>query len=64
MKIIQMSVFAAAGFARLFKSPGSPEAYIISRDELAAKIDEMYALGGNQVLLQGEHHPGLPFRMV
>ncbi len=47
-------------FCAFFKSPGSPEAYIISRDELAAKIDEMYALGGNQVLLQGGHHPGLP----
>lgn len=48
-------------FCAFFKSPGSPEAYTISRDELAAKIDEMYALGGNQVLLQGGHHPDLPF---
>lgn len=48
-------------FCAFFRAPGHPEAYTISREELAAKIDEMFELGGNQVLLQGGHHPDLPF---
>ena len=48
-------------FCAFYRSPGSPDAYLISREELAAKIDETIALGGTQILLQGGHHPDLPF---
>lgn len=48
-------------FCAFFRAPGDPEGYVISRDELTAKIDELFELGGNQVLLQGGHHPELPF---
>ncbi len=35
------------------------DAYVISREELDAKIDETLALGGTQILMQGGHHPKL-----
>jgi cyclic dehypoxanthinyl futalosine synthase len=36
-----------------------PEAYTLSRAELAVKLDELLDLGGTRVLMQGGHHPGL-----
>lgn len=47
-------------FCAFFRAPDSPEAYVISREELTAKIEETIRLGGNQILLQGGHHPDLP----
>lgn len=47
-------------FCAFFQPPGHPEAYVISRDEMAAKIEETLRLGGTQILLQGGHHPDLP----
>lgn len=38
---------------------GDPSGYVISRDEMFAKIDETIALGGNQILLQGGLNPHL-----
>lgn len=37
----------------------SPEAYVLTRDELYRKIEETIFLGGNQILLQGGLHPDL-----
>lgn len=48
-------------FCAFYRPPGSPEAYVISRDKLRDKIDETFRLGGTQILLQGGHHPELPF---
>lgn len=48
-------------FCAFFRPPGHPEAYVISRAEMAAKIEETLRLGGTQILLQGGHHPELPF---
>lgn len=48
-------------FCAFYRKPGAAEAYVISREEIAAKIDETFRLGGTQVLLQGGHHPDLPF---
>jgi len=36
-----------------------PEAYTLSRAELAVKLDELLEVGGTRVLMQGGHHPGL-----
>lgn len=33
--------------------------YVITREELARKIEETIALGGTQILMQGGHHPDL-----
>lgn len=48
-------------FCAFYRKPGDPEGYVISREEMAAKIDETIRLGGTQILLQGGHHPNLPF---
>ncbi len=45
-------------FCNFKMRPGSPSAYVLSRDELAAKIDELVAIGGTQILLQGGLVPG------
>lgn len=48
-------------FCAFFRPPDHPEGYLISREELARKIDETIRLGGTQILLQGGHSPTLPF---
>ena len=50
----------ACRFCAFFRAPGDAEGYVISREEMAQKIDETLRLGGTQILLQGGHHPGLP----
>jgi len=39
--------------------PGSPEAYVLSQEEILAKVRELADLGGTQVLIQGGIHPDL-----
>ena len=46
-------------FCNFFRVPGHGEAYITSIDEYKQKIDEMMRYGGEQLLLQGGHHPDL-----
>jgi len=46
-------------FCAFSRTLGTPDAYLISRDELFRKIDETVALGGDQILLQGGMHPQL-----
>ncbi|SKA74803.1 de-hypoxanthine futalosine cyclase [Paucidesulfovibrio gracilis DSM 16080] len=48
-------------FCAFFKAPGQAGGYVIEHDELAEKIEETLALGGTQILMQGGHHPELPF---
>jgi cyclic dehypoxanthinyl futalosine synthase len=48
-------------FCAFFKAPGQEGGYVISREELSRKIEETLALGGTQILMQGGHHPDLPF---
>ncbi|MDR3175617.1 MAG: dehypoxanthine futalosine cyclase [Desulfovibrio sp.] len=50
----------ACRFCAFFRPPGHPEAYVLSRGELAQKIRETIALGGTQILMQGGHNPDLP----
>ncbi len=47
-------------FCAYYRPPGDPEGYVLSREELARKIEETLALGGYQILLQGGLHPDLP----
>ncbi|MFH0794357.1 MAG: CofH family radical SAM protein, partial [bacterium] len=35
------------------------DGYVLTKDEIGAKIEELIALGGRQILLQGGHHPDL-----
>ena len=45
------------GFCAFYRSPGDPEAYVLSRAEIYDKVGELARLGGRQVLMQGGHHP-------
>ncbi|MDI6842908.1 MAG: cyclic dehypoxanthinyl futalosine synthase [Anaerosomatales bacterium] len=46
-------------FCAFFRDEGAPDAYVLSRDELFAKIEETLALDGTAILLQGGLHPRL-----
>jgi cyclic dehypoxanthinyl futalosine synthase len=46
-------------FCAFYRPPGAEGGYVLSREELAAKIEETLSLGGTQILLQGGMHPGL-----
>ncbi|MCC6672819.1 MAG: dehypoxanthine futalosine cyclase [Planctomycetes bacterium] len=47
------------GFCAFYRSPGDAEAYVLPREVIYRKIDELLAVGGIQLLLQGGHHPYL-----
>ncbi len=46
-------------FCNFFRVPGHKEAYITTIEQYKQKIDEMMKYGGEQLLLQGGHHPDL-----
>jgi cyclic dehypoxanthinyl futalosine synthase len=46
-------------FCAFYRPMGSKEGYILSSEQIYAKIDEMLELGGTGVLLQGGLHPDL-----
>ena len=46
-------------FCAFYRPPHHEEGYVLSLEQLQAKIAETYALGGNQILLQGGHNPAL-----
>ena len=50
---------AQCEFCNFYRKPGAPDTYITSIDEYKQKIDELYKIGGNQILLQGGLHPKL-----
>ncbi|MBN2139597.1 MAG: dehypoxanthine futalosine cyclase [Desulfovibrionaceae bacterium] len=47
-------------FCAYFRAPGQEGGFVLSKDELAQKIQETIDLGGTQILMQGGHHPDLP----
>jgi cyclic dehypoxanthinyl futalosine synthase len=46
-------------FCNFFRRPGHAESYITDIDTYKQKIEETFRLGGDQLLLQGGHHPDL-----
>ncbi len=46
-------------FCNFYRIPGHAEAYITDIDTYKRKIDETFRYGGEQLLLQGGHHPDL-----
>lgn len=46
-------------FCNFYRRPGHDEAYITTIDQYKEKIEETFAYGGEQLLLQGGHHPDL-----
>ena len=51
--------FSQCLFCNFCRKKNSPDAYITSRAEYIKKINELFTLGGNQILLQGGMHPDL-----
>ncbi len=46
-------------FCNFYRIPGHPESYITDIDTYKVKIEETFRYGGEQLLLQGGHHPAL-----
>jgi cyclic dehypoxanthinyl futalosine synthase len=51
--------FSQCTFCNFCRKKSSVDAYVTSTDEYISKIDEMYSLGGDQLLLQGGMNPEL-----
>ncbi len=51
--------FSQCTFCNFCRKKGSPDAYITTTGEYIKKIDELYSLGGDQLLLQGGMNPDL-----
>jgi len=56
---ITNACIAQCKFCNFYVKPNSENVYITTIEEYKQKIDELYKLGGNQVLLQGGLHPKL-----
>ena len=50
---------AFCSFCAFYRPPDHDEGYILPFETIVQKIRETYELGGNQILLQGGHHPKL-----
>jgi cyclic dehypoxanthinyl futalosine synthase len=46
-------------FCNFYRIPGHSESYVTTIDQYKQKIEETFRYGGDQLLLQGGHHPGL-----
>jgi cyclic dehypoxanthinyl futalosine synthase len=51
--------FSMCGFCNFCRKKNSPDAYVTSISDYIKKIDELYSLGGDQILLQGGMNPDL-----
>jgi cyclic dehypoxanthinyl futalosine synthase len=49
-------------FCAFYRRPKHHEGYVLSFEQIGAKIDECKAIGGVQILLQGGHNPYIPFQ--
>jgi len=49
-------------FCNFYRIPGHAESYITDLETYRVKIEETFKLGGEQLLLQGGHHPELGLR--
>jgi cyclic dehypoxanthinyl futalosine synthase len=48
---------AVCDFCAFYRTPKSPEGYVLDRGELLEKVQETVELGGDQILMQGGLHP-------
>lgn len=48
-------------FCAFYRRPKHTEGYVLSFEEIGRKIDELKAIGGVQILMQGGHNPYIPF---
>ena len=50
---------AFCSFCAFYRPPHHAEGWTLPYEEIERKVEETYALGGNQILLQGGHNPKL-----
>jgi len=48
-------------FCAFYRRPKHAEGYLLSFEEIGRKIEELKAIGGVQILMQGGHNPYIPF---
>jgi cyclic dehypoxanthinyl futalosine synthase len=48
-------------FCAFYRTERDEDHYVLSFDQIDQKLDELTAAGGVQILMQGGHHPKLPF---
>jgi len=48
-------------FCAFYRRPKHKEGYLLSYEQIGRKIDELKAIGGVQILMQGGHNPYIPF---
>ena len=51
-------------FCAFYRTEKDDDHYVLSREQLDQKLDELSAAGGVQILMQGGHHPKLVVRLV
>src|SRR5436305_2639926 len=49
-------------FCAFYRTERDADHYVLSFEELDRKLDELSAVGGVQILMQGGHHPKLTFQ--
>jgi cyclic dehypoxanthinyl futalosine synthase len=48
-------------FCAFYRTERDQDHYVLSFEQIDEKLDELSAVGGVQILMQGGHHPRLPF---
>src|SRR5947199_7968682 len=48
-------------FCAFYRTERDEDHYVLSFEQIDQKLDELSAAGGVQILMQGGHHPNLPF---
>jgi cyclic dehypoxanthinyl futalosine synthase len=49
-------------FCAFYRTERDDDHYVLSFEQIDEKLDELTAVGGVQILMQGGHHPKLPFQ--
>src|SRR2546430_13954587 len=49
-------------FCAFYRTEGDEDHYVLSFEQIDQKLDELSAADGVQILMQGGHHPKLPFQ--
>src|SRR3954454_1413573 len=49
-------------FCAFYRTERDADHYVLSLEQIDQKLDELSAAGGVQILMQGGHHPKLPFQ--
>src|SRR5437763_236479 len=49
-------------FCAFYRTERDEDHYVLSFEQIDQKLDELSAVGGIQILMQGGHHPKLPFQ--